>query len=143
MLIREAVSADAEVLGELLRVLGYPADAGLVRERLEAFTRGSKGTVLVGELDGAVVAFAALLVYTPLHTDGPTAHLTAFAVSSKHQRQGIGEQMIRQVESWARERRCRKIVVTSAEHRGGAHAFYPAVGWGYTGRRYGTSLDHE
>jgi hypothetical protein len=32
------------------------------------------------------------------------------------------------------------LLVTSAEHRAAAHAFYPACGMPYTGRRFATDI---
>jgi len=139
--IRTATRSDASLLSTLLRDLGYPTAAEDIPERLEAFTSRGFGTVLVAELDGTVVAYAALVMYQPLHRQRPVVHLTAFAVRATYQRRGIGQSMIRHIESWAREKDCERIVVTSAEHRDGAHVFYPAVGWRYTGRRYGKILD--
>ena len=137
---RHAAAGDAQALSNLLADLGYPATPEDAARRLERFTGQQNATVLVADRDGAVVACAALTQYHPLHTEGPVAHLTAFAVSGHSQRSGIGRAMIAYIESWAKERGCMRIVVTSAERREGAHAFYPAVGWGYTGRRYGKVL---
>jgi GNAT superfamily N-acetyltransferase len=53
----------------------------------------------------------------------------------------VGRALVNAIEQWARERGADRLSVTSAEHRSGAHAFYPACGFPYTGRRFSKSLD--
>ena len=43
-------------------------------------------------------------------------------------------------EDYARKHGCPRIVVATANHRSGAHAFYERLGWEWTGRRYGKLL---
>ena len=40
-------------------------------------------------------------------------------------------------EDWARQCGCKRIVVTTALQRAGAHAFYERLAYAHTGRRYG------
>jgi len=41
---------------------------------------------------------------------------------------------------WARQHRCVRLSVTSAERRSNAHAFYVACGLPYTGRRFTVAI---
>ena len=45
--------------------------------------------------------------------------------------------LVDEAEAWARAQGCRRIIVTTALHRTGAHAFYERIGYAHTGRRYG------
>ena len=139
--IRDATNSDAEAVAELLGELGYPVQPTDVPGRLARFTSGGNGRVLVAVADGVVRAFAAVEITYPIHHSKPVAHLSSFAVGRPARRQGIGRRLLGAVEQAARDAGCRDVVVTSAEHRADAHAFYPAAGWGATGRRFGKLLE--
>ncbi len=138
--VRPATTGDTQAISRLLSALGYSVTPDDVRSRMSVFMANGSGSVIVGEQEGSVVAFAALELTYPLHDAGPVMHLSAFAVDERKQRSGIGRAMISAIEKQAIFRGCVSVVVTSAEHRAGAHAFYPRVGWAYTGRRFGKRL---
>ena len=48
--------------------------------------------------------------------------------------------LVEAAEGWAVRAGCVRLTVTSAEHRADAHAFYPACGIPYTGRRFARAL---
>ncbi len=139
--IRNADARDAAALAGLLDELGYGVPAEDVPARLQRFSTRGNGQVLVAEAQGLVVAFAAVEITFPIHQPGPVAHLSAFAVAQTARRQGIGHQLLSAVEAAARAAGCKRIVVTSAEPRADAHAFYQAAGWPYSGRRFGKRID--
>jgi GNAT superfamily N-acetyltransferase len=137
---RDATDEDAEALAALLGELGYPVAASALPARLARFRYQSNGRVLLAVSGNDVIAFAAVEVTYPIHSPEPVAHLTAFAVASTARRQGVGQRLLVAVEDLARASGCHHVVVTSAEHREDAHAFYPSAGWLLTGRRFGKSL---
>jgi 2'-5' RNA ligase/GNAT superfamily N-acetyltransferase len=139
--IRDATAADAAALAALLAELGYPVAAEQVPGRLEMFRVEGNGRVIVAVVDDAVRAFAAVEITYPIHQRRPVAHLTAFAVSTGARRQGVGRTLLAAVEQVAADEGCGHVVVTSAEHRADAHAFYPSAGWAATGRRFGKAID--
>jgi GNAT superfamily N-acetyltransferase len=138
--VRDARPEDAAALAGLLDQLGYPVAAADLPARLDRFREQGNGHVLVALTDGQVVAFAAFEITYPIHNEDPVAHLTAIAVAQAARRQGIGRRLLLAVESAARAAGCDHVVVTSAEQRSDAHAFYPSAGWVATGRRFGKPL---
>jgi GNAT superfamily N-acetyltransferase len=141
MQIRIATPADAVTLAELLGHLGYPADAAEIPARLGAIVAAG-GTVLMGwDGSGAAAGLVGLQALPVLHASRPVAYITALAVAPSAQGQGVGRALVAAAEAWARAAGCSRLTVTSAEHRDGAHAFYPRVGLPYTGRRYSRLLD--
>ena len=134
--IRPAETRDATALALLLEVLSYTVSPQDLPARLQRFRSQGNGDVLVAEQNGEVVAFAALEITYPIHHAEPVGHLSAFAVARSARRKGIGAQLLSAVESAARAAGCRRMVVTSAEGRADAHAFYQAAGWPQTGRRF-------
>ena len=137
------MDSDAEAVADLLIELGYPVQPADLSLRLRKFTSLGNGRVLVAVADGFVCAVAAVETTYPIHHPEPVAHLSAFAVSRLARRQGVGRRLLGAVEQAARDAGCRDVVVTSAEHRADAHAFYPSAGWGLTGRRFGKHLGRD
>jgi GNAT superfamily N-acetyltransferase len=139
--VRDATPSDGESLAALLAELGYAVKVSDVAARVDRFTSNGNGRVLVGVVDGTVRAFAAVEVTYPIYREAPVAHLSAFAVAKAVRRRGLGRQLLLAVETVARAAGCGHVVVTSAEHRADAQAFYPSAGWLASGRRFGKSLE--
>lgn len=141
MRIRKATGDDAPALARLLGELGYPTDADELVDRLERYETKGAGRVLAVVDGDQVVAFAAVELRYPIHHASPTGYVSSLAVSSTCRRRGVGGLLLSGVEAFARDAGCSRVVVTSAEHRADAHAFYPARGWRQTGRRFEKELD--
>jgi GNAT superfamily N-acetyltransferase len=137
---RDATDDDAEALATLLAELDYPVPPVALPARLNRFRNQSNGRVLLALSGHHVVAFAAVEITYPIHLAEPVAHVTSFAVARVFRRQGVGQRLLSAVEDLARGTGCHHVVVTSAEHREDAHAFYSSAGWLLTGRRFGKSL---
>lgn len=138
--IRNATVEDRNALRILLGELGYSVETRDLPERLNRFCTKGNGQVLLACNESGPVAFAALEITFPIHHEYPVAHLSSFAVATSVRRQGIGSLLLAAVEKKARAAGCHCVVVTSAEHRNDAHAFYPAAGWLLTGRRFGKEI---
>jgi ribosomal protein S18 acetylase RimI-like enzyme len=66
---------------------------------------GEEGITLVAELSREIVGFVdARLEQSPdaMHREITYCHVAEIAVSSRHQKQGIGERLLRAVEDWGR-----------------------------------------
>lgn len=138
--IREATPNDAAVIAELLAHLGYPADAATIPARLAAISAAGGTILLAGAARGVAVGLIGLHAFPVLHASAPVAYITALVVAPSVQGQGVGRALVTAAEEWARAAGCSRLTVTSAEHRTGAHTFYPKLGLPYTGRRYSRPL---
>ena len=124
----------------LLAELGYTVDAATVPSRL-AGIRGESGLALVAVDGEELLGLIAVSAHAVLHAAGPVALITALVVSSKSRGRGVGRRLVERAKSWAAERGCVRLTVTSAEKRADAHAFYPACGLPYTGRRFAVAIE--
>jgi len=138
--LRDATAHDAEAVAALLTELGHPADAKDIPSRL-AEVLAERGAVLLA-VDAAdrPLGLMCLSRQVVIHAPGPIAYITALVSASTARRRGVGQLLVEAAKDWATQHGCVRLSVTSAERRADAHAFYPACGLPYTGRRFATSI---
>jgi N-acetylglutamate synthase-like GNAT family acetyltransferase len=136
LVIRDARPADAAGIAELLGELGYPAEAAPVRRRLERIADDPSSKLFVAEVSGEIAGLGGLHVLPLVEHDELGCMLTAMVVGAEHRRQGIGAELVGAVEREARIRGCSRLVLSSADRRLDAHAFYETLGFEATGRRF-------
>ncbi|HET7456736.1 MAG TPA: GNAT family N-acetyltransferase [Gemmatimonadaceae bacterium] len=142
LLLRPPRPDDAGGVARLLGELGYPVDPVDVPRRLGAVVDEGGAVVLaVDRATGEAVGMITTARHVVLHAPGPVAYITALVTAAAARGRGVGRALVAEAVEWARREGCVRISVTSAEHRADAHAFYPACGLPYTGRRFGTALE--
>lgn len=140
VLVREARAEDAADVARLLGQLGYAAGEGAVAARIERHRESPADLLLVAESAERVVALAALHVSIALEYDGVAGKLSAIVVESGLRGHGIGRALVEAIEAEARRRGCVLLFLTTNERRRDAHAFYRALGFAETGRRFAKPL---
>lgn len=136
-LVRWAVTDDAVAIAECLAALGYGTPATLVVEKIRAVSGSPSDAVFVAELGDASIAGVVSVHVLPLfHAPGSLARVTALAVRVDRQRGGVGRALVAAAESFAWAAGCRRVEVTSGDHRPGAHAFYERLGYLVDERRF-------
>jgi GNAT superfamily N-acetyltransferase len=141
LLLRAPRAVDAAPLARLLGQLGYPAADGAVAERLQRLAGDGRTTVIVAERDGLVCGLATAHCHDSLHRAEPSAQLTVLVVDEAERGRDVGRALVAEAERWARTQGASRLVVTTAAHRAGAHAFYERLGYGLSGRRYARELN--
>jgi GNAT superfamily N-acetyltransferase len=141
--VRDAVASDADAIAALLVELGHVVPRTDVPARIAAVV-SDHGAVLVAvdEADRPL-GLISLSRHVALHASGPIAYITALVTASTARRRGVGQLLVETAKAWARERGCVRLSVTSAERRADAHAFYPACGLPYTGRRFAMEISRD
>jgi ribosomal protein S18 acetylase RimI-like enzyme len=134
--IRRASSADAVALADLVTQLGYTTSPAQMTERMERIAADLEYSTLVATQGGHVVGFVGLRLAVTYESDEPFGEIRAMAVAAGFRRKGIGRRLLQAAESALAERGARVIVLSSGNHRAGAHRFYEANGYAFTGRRY-------
>ena len=141
--LRAATADDADALARLLAQLGHPTPAAEVPARLAAVLAGGGATFVAVDGAGAPVGLVALAKHAALHARGPIAYITALVTAAEARRSGAGRALVAAALEWAAREGCVRLSVTSAERRADAHAFYPACGLPYTGRRFSAAVAPE
>jgi len=141
--IRDAAASDADAIADLLVELGHAVPRAEIPTRLLAVVN-DHGAVLVAVDDAdRPLGVISLSRHAALHAPGPIAYITALVTASTARRRGVGQRLVEAAKSWATEQGCVRLSVTSAERRADAHAFYPACGLPYTGRRFSMEMPRD
>lgn len=127
--IRNARTYDASALAALAGQLGYPSTQRQIVARLAAIEAESASRVLVAEdVRGDVVGW--LHVAQAAHlVDDATAEIVGLVVADGARGGGIGAQLLRAAEDWARTRGAATMRVRSRVERERAHRFYERAGY--------------
>jgi predicted N-acetyltransferase YhbS len=133
--IREARASDAPAIAPLLGELGYPAASAEVVDRLAQLGNFQRAVAFVAERNGVVAGVATVHAFPSIHAATLVAWLTTLVVDSQLAGQGIGKQLVRAAEEWAREAGATRLSLTSGVQRTEAHAFYEHLGYKRTGVR--------
>jgi predicted N-acetyltransferase YhbS len=126
--IRQIEAADAEAVAILCGQLGYPSNRAAVVERMQRIAADASRAVLVACVDGAVVGWVDLSLEYHLQSE-PVALIGGLVVADGARGQGIGRELCRAAEEWARGAGMTRIRVRSNVTRERAHAFYLRDGY--------------
>ena len=138
--IREAQPRDAASVAALLGELGYPSSPDQAAERIERIAADPSTWVVVAEVDGEIAGLGALHVQNLVERDEPGCEVAGLVVGERFRRKGVGEALMEALEAEALQRGGRWMVLNTAHRRSDAHAFYEALGYEHTGRRYAKEL---
>ena len=138
--IREAAQRDAASLAALLGELGYPSTPDQAAERIERIAVDPSTWVVVAEVESELAGLGALHIQNLVERDEPGCEVAGLVVGERYRRSGIGELLMRALEDEARRRGGKVMVLNTAHRRADAHAFYEALGYEHTGRRYAKKL---
>lgn len=139
LIVRDAAPtpADADALARLCVQLGYPAEPGVMIDRVNRLARDENARALVAQQGNDIIGLTTIHLRYTINHEAPIAQLTLLVVDESNRTHGVGRALVEAAEAWARERGSKRIVVTTALQRAGAHAFYEKLSYAHTGRRYG------
>jgi GNAT superfamily N-acetyltransferase len=135
-LVRESTVDDAEALARLSTQLGYPADAASMPERVTRLAGDRNARAFVASEGERIVGMTTIHLRHTLNHAAPIAQITLLVVDETIRSRGAGRALVEAAEEWAKSRGAKRVAVTTALDRAGAHAFYERLGYSHTGRRY-------
>jgi len=142
LVIREFSFSDIEAITELMSDLGHPASKIQMQKRLEIISSNPMYYTLVAELDGKVVGMVGLRQLYSYEGDSPVVQISALVTKAEYRGLGIGKELIKKAEKWAKENGVNAIVLTSGNRpeREDAHQFYKHLGYSVSGFRFSKIL---
>jgi ribosomal protein S18 acetylase RimI-like enzyme len=136
VLIHPANLFHAAQIADLVTQLGYPTSTEQMRARLGSILADDEYATLVASHGGRVLGFVGTRINLAYENDGLVGQIMVMAVASDSRRNGVGSGLLHAAERGLIERGARVLVLSPGNHRDGAHAFYEANGYAFTGRRY-------
>ncbi len=127
--IRAARTYDAPAIAELGGQLGYAANRQQIATRLAGIESERSSRVLVAEDSaGNVVGWLHVAARVQL-TEEACAEILGLIVDENARGAGVGAELVRAAEAWARAEGCTRMRVRSRETRERAHRFYEREGY--------------
>lgn len=129
MRIRKYKSTDIEAVSRLAGQLGYPVEASTAGGLIDAIQEDPDHLLLVAddEHDGCigwVHVYITQRIFTP-----PFADVGGLVVEDSHRGSGVGAELMRGAEDWAKRKGCALMIVRSNVIRERAHQFYLRLGY--------------
>lgn len=132
MVIRECSIEDVEDIYLLNKEeMGYDFSLEQTKEKLQILLKSPKDKIFVAVSDNHVVGYVHANDYDVIYME-PMKNIMGIAVSWQYQQNGIGKQLLIEVEKWAKETGAKGIRLVSGETRKGAHEFYQHCGYTMT-----------
>jgi predicted N-acetyltransferase YhbS len=141
--VRPVTETDVSDIADLPGESGFPAKDSEVESRLIAIQASDDDVVLVAEGEGRVVGCMSLHLMNYFTFNKRVCRITTLIVDSSLRNQGIGKELILAAESFARQKDCLAIEVTSADYRTGAHQFYAQLGYPKTSVKFFKIVDSK
>ena len=134
--IRLATDRDLPDIVRLLGQLGYSISCDALADQF-AIYKSPCSALLVAVLgERQVVGIAGGHRIPLIHQEGFVGRVTALIVDKEVRRQGVGRELISQLEKWFVQCECSRFEVTSGDHRAIAHSFYSSLGYSEDERRF-------
>lgn len=127
--IRTAEIGDAPALAFLSTQLGYPTSPAQMADRLNHLLPDNDQAIFVID-GGSGTPVAWIHVYHHwLLEEGHLAEIGGLITGEGFRRRGLGRQLMRAAEEWARQHGCVAVLLRSNVIRTEAHEFYRNIGY--------------
>src|SRR5260221_7102256 len=127
-MMRTAKKTDAEEIARLSAQLGYSTALEQITSRIDRFLYDKNAAIFVYEIpDNHLAGWVHVFGKHLLHAE--YAEIGGLVVDKPFRRQGIGLQLMKKSEEWARENDYHEIRLRSGDERKEAHKFYKQIGY--------------
>ena len=126
--IRVADVSDAPAIAHLTTQLGYDLTERDAADRLSRILIRDDQRFFVADIDSRVVGWVHVLFGEYVDAEAFVV-VGGLVVDRNHRRLGIGRALMDRAETWARERGCAVVRLSSSATRDAAHRFYEDLGY--------------
>lgn len=133
--IREARKDDAGSISTLLLQLGYETPPAKI-ELLVLNSDSENSEILVGLVEGAVVAVMSIIYFDYFPSAEKLCRITAIVVSTELRGSGIGKKLVECAKIRALTCNCDVLEVTTSLKREATQLFYESIGFDKTSYKF-------
>ena len=130
MIYRKYESKDISAIRDILENdLGYNCELDKLNNRINEMLKLGNYQIFVACDGDKVVGYIGCVSYLAFELENEGMKIIALAVSKDYRRKGIGTQLLKTAEQWAKENNIEVILLNSGLSREDAHAFYESQGY--------------
>ncbi len=130
MIYRKYESKDISAIRDILENdLGYNCELDKLNNRINEMLKRGNYQIFVACDGDKVVGYIGCVSYLAFELDNEGMKIIALAVSKEYRRKGIGTQLLKTAEKWAKENNIEVILLNSGLPREDAHSFYESQGY--------------
>ena len=130
MIYRKYESKDISAIRDILENdLGYNCELDKLNNRINEMLKRGNYQIFVACDGDKVVGYIGCVSYLAFELENEGMKIIALAVSKDYRRKGIGTQLLKTAEQWAKENNIEVILLNSGLPRKDAHAFYESQGY--------------
>lgn len=130
MIYRKYESRDISYVRDILENdLGYNCELDKLYNRIDEMLKRDNYQIFVACDGDKVVGYVGCVSYLAFELDNEGMKIIALAVSKEYRRKGIGAQLLKTAEQWAKENNIEVILLNSGVPREDAHTFYESQGY--------------
>lgn len=127
-MIRAAVITDAASIADLCAQLGYKSSKEDIEQRLKKVMDDNRDVVFVAEADGKVIGWLQVVIKSTIES-GSFAEIVGLVVDRDYRGKGMGKNLVKRAEDWAKEMEQRSLRVRTNILREDAPLFYQSLGF--------------
>ncbi len=130
MIYRKYESKDISAIRNILENdLGYNCELDKLNNRVDEMLKRGNYQIFVACDGDNVVGYIGCVSYLAFELENEGMKIIALAVSKEYRRKGIGTQLLKTAEQWAKDNNIEIILLNSGLPRENAHAFYESQGY--------------
>lgn len=130
MIYRKYESQDISAIRDILENdLGYNCELDKLNNRINEMLKRGNYQIFVACDGDKVVGYIGCVSYLAFELENEGMKIIALAVSKEYRRRGIGTELLKTAEQWAKENNIEVILLNSGLPRKDAHAFYESQGY--------------
>lgn len=130
MIYRKYESEDIKAIRDILESdLGYSCELDKLNNRIDEMIKRGNYQIFVASDNDKVVGFIGCVNYLAFELENEGMKIIALAVSKVHRRKGIGTELLKTAEYWAKENSIEVVLLNSGLQREDAHSFYESQGY--------------
>ncbi len=130
MLYRKYERKDISAIRDILENdLGYNCELDKLNNRVDEMLKRGNYQIFVACDGDKVVGYIGCVSYLAFELENEGMKIIALAVSKEYRRKGIGTELLKTAERWAKENNIEVILLNSGLPREDAHRFYESQGY--------------
>lgn len=116
-------------MSDLIDQLGFSIPKTIIEQKLLTFNQDSHDRIWVAKIDGTIIGLVAINIINPFYSPGYFGRIDTIVVDKSYRQLGVAKALMVNAERYAKKIGCKRIFLTSGNHRIDAHDFYRHINY--------------